>query len=353
MSHPLSVTTLLILCLFTLHSPGAFADPVHPSQLPPLAIDATYPRCSEADLASAGYPDHMHTHWWPDWQVMTDGDGVTYGPGAFCQRTILLDHDGLSTEPGRNSHGRFITLQNEGYKPCDLMLLLEYLDWADHLLPDMLGLESEDTLTVISPDNIPSYTELTGQGVWRLYKLDGNTCIIEPFGTLQSRTLDAHAVFMLMTDWLLRENLPVDLPTWLHAGLVEYFGENGAHLNNYMKEFRKNGDLLFSPTLTSLILSQPPDPDLSRDREMFRRASYSAFLMVWELVENRGGMKTMREFLVLVAEGVEMDRAARKVYGMGMEELAISLDPIVLGEPIGQHIQPRRTEQQPTETQER
>jgi hypothetical protein len=348
MSQRKLLVVLLMMGLSSLSLAGESADPVHPSQQPALNIEATFPRCSEADLAAAGYPDRMHMHWWPDWEVMTDEDGVTYGPGAFCNRKILLEHEGLSVQPGSNSYGRFITHQNAKYKPCDLMLLLEYMDWADHVLPEMLGLFPEDTLKVISPDNLESYKQVTGQDIWRLYKLKDNTCIIEPFGILQARTLDTHAVFMFVTDWLLSENLPVRLPAWLHYGLVEYMSENGVHLTNYMGEFRHDGDILFSPAIINVILSQPPDSDLDRDRTMYRRACYSAFLMAWELVENRGGVKTLREFLVLVREGVELDKASQKIYGMTMEELAISLDPVVLGEPIGQKIQSRRPALQPT-----
>ncbi len=348
MFRSLNMAALLVASLMVLCIPAMAADPVHPSQLPPLSIEADYPRCSEADLAAAGYPDRMHAHWWPGWEVMTDDQGVTYGPGAFCNRKTLLEHDGLLTEPGRNSHGHFVTLQNEAYKPCDLMKMLEILDWAGHVLPEMLGLEMGDTLTVTSPDNITVYKELTGNDIWRLYKLEGDTCIIQTFGTLASRTLETHAVFMLVTDWLLRENMPVELPEWLHFGLVEFMAEDGVHLANYMKEFRNHGDILFSSTISNLILSQPPDADAGRDREMFRRASYSSFLMVWELVENRGGLKAMREFLVLAREGVQLDRASKKVYGMTMDELAISLDPVVLGEPIGDNFETRRPSKQPT-----
>lgn len=347
MLNRFAVVAFVILSLLSLQAVVVSAEPAHSSQLPPLTIDATFPRCSDDDLNSAGFPDHMHTHWWPNWKVLKDDNGVTYGPGSLCDRKILLERDGLVTQPGLNSYGRFITRQNEAYKPCDLMLLLEYLDWADHVLPEMLGLVPEDTLTVISPDNVQSYKDVTGQDIWRLYKLKGNTCIIQTFGTLQSRTLDAHAVFMVVTDWLLRENLPVELPMWLHGGLIEYMSEDGAHLTNYMREFRHDGDILFSPAITSLILSQAPDSDLDRDRTMFRRASYSAFLMVWELVENRGGMKSMREFLVLVGEGVAMDKASKNVYGMTMDELATSLDPVIIGEPIGDNLQSRSPSRQP------
>ena len=325
------------------------AEPIHPNDMPKLSVDTTFPRLSKEELEENGFPDHMHSYWWPSWKPMTWIDGTVYGPGAFCVHRQLLDREGLLVEPGRNQFGQFITLQNEAYKACDMLPLLENLDWSYRNLSQMLGLTVTDTLAVISPDNIPDYRNQTGQDIWRLHKLDGNICIIEPYGTLQARTLEGHAGFMLMTNWLLSQGLPVELPTWLHQGLMEYMAEDGVHLVNYMLEFRAKGPFLFSPPLVNHILSQPPDPDLSKDRENFRRARYSAFLMVWELVENRGGLDSMREFLVLVSQDVDMDKASKKVYGMSLEELAISLDPVVLGEPIGNNTQSRSPAHPPKE----
>lgn len=345
MRRALMLMLMPVLLATATGSPAQTAT--HPSQLPALELDAHFPRCTEAQLQSAGFPDHKHAYWWPDWEVLKDADGVTYGPGAFCYRRQVQPRENLIIEPGRLAWGHFETRQNAEYEACDFLLLLETLDWAARSLESMLGLAPRDTLRVISPDNIPDYREATGQDIWRLYKLDGDTAIIEPYGTLQARTLDGHAVFALVTDWLLREGLPTPLPPWLHYGMAEYFSENGVHLVNYMLQFREDGSPLMSPAIIDFILSSGPDPDLEADRERYRRASYSAFLMVWELVENRGGVKQLRSFLTLVREGVEPDRAAKKIYGMDMAELARSLDPVELGEPIGEAVQSRRPAQPP------
>jgi hypothetical protein len=334
---------LLILPLASI----AQEEVLHPSQLPALSVDAKFPRCSPEELLTSGFPDNMHAQWWPDWEVLVDAEGNTYGPLSICKHKVLTPREGLVIEPGRHSYGLFVTEHHEAFKPCDIMTLLENLTWAGTVLPEMLGLVPTDTLTVISPDNIPQYQELTGYGVWRLYQLEGNTCIIEPYGTLQARTLDAHAVFMLVTDWILTEKLPVKLPAWMHTGLVEYMSDDGAHLISYMRQFRSRDPFLFTPEMTNFILSQPPDPDIDRDREMFRRASYASFLMVWELVENRGGLEAMREFLVLVGEGVDIDKASKKVYGMKMLELEKSLDPAVHGEPIDKNTTSLKPARQP------
>ncbi len=124
----------------------------------------------------------------------------------------------------------------------------------------------------------------------------------------------------------------------MHQGLVEYIGEDGVHLVNYMAQFRSQGDVLFSPPLTDAILAAGVDSDKYRDREMFRRACYSAFLMVHQLVEHEGGLEAMREFLALAAAGTDLDEASQKVWDRDMAALAASLDPVIVGEPTGSAI---------------
>ena len=224
---------------------------------------------------------------------------------------------------------------------------LELMDWANHEVSHLLGISAADTLTILNPDNVDQYKELTGQGVWRFYKLEGDKCVLQPIGVLMARTLVAHGAFMLATDWILNEAIEADLPHWLQQGIVGYMGEDGTHLLNYMAEFRPNGPILFSPPLIEALLDEGVDPSLDQDREMFRRASYSAFLMVWQLVENEGGLTDLREFLGLAAQGMDLDQACRQVYGMDLDGLAAYLDPVKLGEPIPKDMERQLPHAQP------
>ena len=338
---------LMLAMVVALGSGGHFDLPTHPSQLPELSTETKFPRCSAAELESAGFPDHMHSQWWPGWEVLVDDSGRTYGPGSLCQHKTLIPRDDLVIGDDFKSLGNFVVQHNPAYAPCDMLPLLETLSWAGKANKEMLGLTTSDTLMVISPDNIPSYREITGQDVWRLYALKNDVSVIEPYGTLQARTLDGHAGFMLVPDWLLRKNVGDALPAWLHYGLVGYFAENGTHLNNYMVQFRSQGEVVFSPPIINAILSRGPDPDKGKDREMYRRASYSAFLMVWRLVEDHGGLAAIEDFLALVANGASVDKAATKIYGATVNELALSLDPAKLGEPQGEATQSRKAHIQP------
>lgn len=307
---------------------------IHCSELPPLAVDAQFPRCSSRELAVAGFPDHKHSYAWHGWEILTDEDGNTYGPGSLCNRKELLPREGLIIEPDRKSYGKFILNHNPEYQDCDMVQFLELLDWADHEVSELLGLSMTDTLEILNPDNTQQYQELTGQNTWRFYALEGNQVTMQPFPVLMARTLVAHGTFMLVTDHILRQSLGTELPPWLHQGIVEYISEDGTHLVNYMAEFRGDKPILMSPPLIDALLARGVDPSAENDREMFRRSSYSSFLMVWHLVENEGGLTALQEFLKLAAEGMDLDRAASFVYGMDMGQLAAYLDPVALGEPI-------------------
>ncbi len=336
----------LTMAVVLLGASGGLAQ-IHPSQLPPLTPDGPFPRCSPRQLATAGFPDHKHAQYWSGWQVLHDAQGVEYGPGTWCEGKQLKPRPDLIVEPAVKRAGPFAIYHNPGYGVCDMVQFLELLDWAGHEVPPLLGLELPDSLAVLNPDNLPRYTEMTGYGMWRLYKLEGDRVIMEPWPILQSRTLDAHAAFMLVTDWILQDRFGDALPPWFRQGLVEYCGEDGQHLVNYMAQFRTDGPVTMPPALVDALLTRGPDADPQKDREVYRKACYSAFLMVWELAENRGGLQAVRECLDLMTGGDDFSTAAVAVYGLDAEELAASLDATVMGEPGGKnpplpvpHLQP-------------
>ena len=313
----------------------------HPAEYPPLTPDGPFPRCGSMELELGGFPDHMHAWHWSDWTPPVDADGLTYGPGSLCQRRQLLEREGLVLEPAMKGWRQFVIEHNPGYKPCDMLPFMEIIDLAYRQIRDQIGLEVADTLRMVNPDNVNQYRQMTGQGTWRLYQRDGNDVILQSIGVLQARTLEGHAAHMLVAEWVLDKGVGADLPIWLTKGLVDYLGENGVHLVNYMAEFRSDGPVLLAPPLVEHILTAGVDPDPGRDRQMYRRASYSAFLMVWELVENQGGLAAMREFLHAVRDGADPDEAATATWGQDLAGLARMLDPVQLGEPIGTAVEAR------------
>ena len=326
----------MLVVMATLTAPVAWSQ-THPNELPLLTPDAAFPRCSMTQLGTAGFPDHKHSQYWPGWEVMHEPGGLAYGPGAWCRHHELMPRPDLVVEPDSKGCGRFTLQHNPSYGDCDMIQFLELLDWAGHEVPPLLGLDLADSLLVVNPDNLEAYTELTGYGMWRLYKLDIDCATMEPWPVLQNRTLDGHAAFMLVTDWILSERLGGVLPPWLHQGLVEYCAEDGQHLVNYMAEFRTNGPVLMPPALVDALLARGPDPEPQRDREVFRKACYNAFLMTWELVEYRGGLEALRECIDRMLGGEDFSSAAMAVYGLDAAGLAASLDPIQMGEPGGKN----------------
>lgn len=315
-------------------APGALAQ-THASQLPPLTLEGPYPRAGEPLVGAVGFPDHLHEYHWGGWTPEAGLDGLPVGPGSLCSARQVLPREGLVIEPDAKRLGPWVLRHNPGYADCDMLPCLELMEWARARMWNLVGLAPRDTLVIENPNSSPHYLELTGQGVWRLYRLDGNQAVIEPFAVLLARQLDGHGTFMLAIDWILRQNLPQALPPWLHQGLVEYLGEDGIHLADYMAEFRAKGPVVMGPAEIDAVLSAPVDPDQGRDREQFRKACYNAFLMTWQLVEYEGGMLALRDFLGQAAAGIPLDQAARTVYGQDLAGLAAYLDPLATGEPAG------------------
>ena len=321
--------------------------PVHPHQLARLTPESTFPRFTPQQLAAAGYPDHLHAFYWKEWEVLTDEKGRRFGPGMFCDGSTLRDDAELTGSAGDLSHRNIRLVFNPDYQPCQVLPFLELLEWARIEVRDLLGFECSDTLTVYCADNRDQFGTRSGFGSWRLYKLQGNDGLVQPVPTLMGRTLVGHAAFRLMTQWTLRNEVSASLPPWLEFGLAGYLAEDGVHLNNYAAQFRSEGMVVLAPPIVDAILAGPPDQDLEKDRKYYRLARYSAFLMVWELIEHRGGLDSMRRFLHKVAAEQDMNEAARAVYGLDLDALASELDPVSRPEPIGKAIQSRSPDKAP------
>ena len=326
----------VVLLAFVLAAAG-FAAParaqVHSSQLPALTLEGPYPRASESVTGKVGFPDHLHEYLWDGWKPMVGADGQTYGPGSLCHANVPIPRPGLVIEPDTKKYGPWVLHHNPGYGDCDMLPCIELLELARVRMQDLLGFAPHDTLDIVNPDSAPHYLELTGYGVWRLYRLEGNRAVIEAFAVLLARTLDGHGTVMMGCDWILRQNLKQPLPAWLHQGIVEYLGEDGIHLADYMGEFRLHGPVTMGPQEINAILEAGVNPDSAKDREQFRKACYNAFLMTWQLVEYEGGVAALRDFLGQAAAGIPLDQAARSVYGLDMATLTAQLDPLVSGEP--------------------
>ena len=326
-------------------APAELVD--HPSLLERHSLESRFPRFTTEQLAAAGYPDHGHTFVWPDWQVMVDRNGDTYGPGSLCQEREVVPRTGLVVEPGRIRYRSFNLEFDSRYAACDMMPFVEMLDWARHDLQTMLGIVREDTLHIINTNSSQDYLLRSGLGTWRMYKMVDGSALMQAIAVLYARGLPVHAAFELVVEWTLRGVCGDALPLWFERGLMEYMSENGCHLTNYMGPYRSSGPVLLAPDRVDAILAAPPNSDRGIDNQEFRMACYSAFIMVWELIENRGGLQAVERFLADVASGESVDTAARKVWRADLTALRGELDATRLGEPIGDATQPRAPHRPP------
>jgi len=333
--------------LFVLLLAASAAAEEHSSRLPEPTRDGPYPLQSPEELVENGFPDHKHACFWPDWKPRLDEDGDPYGVGSLCRGLVWQDREDVLQEAGLIILGMVKLEYHLDYNRCVVAPFAELTEMAMGDVYDLLDLAPVDTLRVENTNNVAAYTSRTGYGTWRMYKRAGDLCILQPIPVLIARTLAAHAAYDLVTGWLLDEHGCGELPQWLRQGLMTYVAELGVHLNNYMNQFRLEGDVLLTPAEAEQLLVAEPIIDEALDREMYRKARYTAFLMVWRLIEERGGMTAMRDFVAAVESGRDPDEACAEIYGPDLSALAESLDPTVLGEPQGDATQTRRPHQRP------
>ncbi len=307
--------------------------------LPP--VDAGYPRFTPEQLRADGYPDSHHVVDRAGWMPRRDATGRPFGPGTVCSGPVWLDRPDAVKSGGRLSLGPFTVDFDPEYDPCQIAPLLEYCEAALVDVGGLLGLAPGDSLPILNPDNLDDYLQLTGQGPWRMMSYRHGACTVQPVPVLIARTLLPHAAYELVARWLLDANGGGALPTWLREGLAVYAADLGVHLNNYMEQYRPDGPPLLSPGDAAALLDAAPLPDPELDRQMHRRAHYSAFVMVWRLVEDHGGPTRLRTFLAAVRDGVAPDAACRASYGLDLAALAAQLDASQGPEPLGDAVQSR------------
>lgn len=307
--------------------------------LPP--VDPGYPRFTPEQLRTDGYPDPHHPEIGPGWTPRVDGQGRAFGYRTICAGPRWLDRPDVARSAGRLALGPFSVDFDPGYDPCQIAPLLEHCEAALADVGALLGLAPGDSLPILDPDNLEEYAQLTGQGPWRMMRYRDGACTIQPVPVLIARTLLPHAAYELVARWLLDVNGCGALPPWLREGLAVYAADLGVHLNNYMAQYRADGPVLFSPGETDALLAAAPLPDPETDRQMHRRAHYSAFVMVWRLVEDQGGPTRLRAFLAAVRDGAAPDAACRAAYGLDLAALAARLDASRGPEPLGDAVQSR------------
>ena len=326
----------------------AVGGPTHPSELAPLTVDSVFPRFTPEELAAAGYPDHFHVVTYPGYEVLVDEHGETYGPRSLSSGTLLMPREGLVIEPGSIRYRGVHLSHNPEYKPFQIMPMMEVLDQARRDVSALLHYDRPDTLHVVDTNDLDQYRQLTGHAFHRVYSYGNDATIIEPAYILFKRGLGAHAAYHLVTEWLL-DGLSGDaeLPVWLGDGLASYLAEEGTHFLNFLAMYRPNYTVIMDPARAETLLAGAPDPDDELDKRQFRTAGYAAFLMVWELVENRGGLGPVCELFARSGRGEAPDAVCRDLYGVDLAGLAARLDPTRRPEPVGDAVQSRSPQRPP------
>lgn len=339
------------VAILTTAAAATAADlPDHPALLAPLTPDAGFPRFTPAELAAAGYPDHKYVFAYPGYEPFVDGEGEPYGPLSLHRPPgPIQPRDGLILADGEIRY-RGVRLRHDPAKQTATVIpMVEMLDWARRDLAALLAHEAHDTLLVEDTVDLADYRRRTGYGFHRPYRDQDGRAVLQPAQMLMARGLASYTAFHLVAVRLLEDlagGRP--LPIWLREGLASYLAEEGNNHLSFVARYRAEHPVVVPPDEVRRVLGGPPLDDDQADALQVRVASHSAFLMAWELVENRGGLKTVRELLVRIGRGEDPDDVCRSLYGTDLAGLAASLDATTRPEPVGDAVQPRSARRAPS-----
>ncbi|MDY0109610.1 MAG: hypothetical protein RBT60_06700 [Candidatus Krumholzibacteria bacterium] len=340
-----------VLAILSLTVAAALAAdlPDHPARLAPLTPASTFPRFTAEQLQAAGYPDHKHVHTYPDFTPFVDAEGQPYGPQSLLRRFTSLPREVLVVDEGeiryRNIHMAFPA----ELQVANMIAMIEALDWAHHELTALMAHDCDDTLRVVSAFDLYDYRRRTGQAFHRLYRSLGDVVVIQPAQILLARGLSVHAAFHLTARRLIADLARgAELPAWLGEGLASYLAEDGPHFHAQLAMYRASRPIVLAPAETEAILAAPVHEDDETDKVRYRTAGYSAFLMAWELVENRGGLGKVRELLARSGAGEQPDVVCRDLYGSDLAQLTAALNPTLRPEPVGADVPVKIPQQPPT-----
>ena len=226
--------------------------------------------------------------------------------------------------------------------------------WAAPVPANLLGLTAQRHPDGHQPGQHCQLPRDHRAGLWRLYALRDDSCVIEPFGTLQARTLDGHAAFMLVTDWLLRENLPAGPAALAAPGAGRVPVARTACTWSTTWPSSAAGPGAVRPPLIDAILAAGVR---SRPRPRPRDVPPGLLQRLPDGLgtggRTRAAWRPCARFLDWSRGGADLDEAAAQVYGVDLNGLARSARSGQLGEPIGRMATRVRANPNPTLTRAR
>ncbi|RKZ07120.1 hypothetical protein DRQ05_03650 [bacterium] len=184
-----------------------------------------------------------------------------------------------------------------------------------NLVKEKIGPPADGRVVLIGAKDLDEYKLLTRKEWWYYGDIKGDTIYFEPFDIMIKRSIAKVSIAQKLAQMALIHKSKGRIPIWMREAIASYVAGEGDILKMQANEFRyDNMNLNISPDEIKSALTK------AVNRADTRIAFYAAYRMLGKLLEF-STMDHVVEFVDYLGQGLDMDKASKKAFGMDYNAL--------------------------------
>ena len=193
------------------------------------------------------------------------------------------------------------------------MAVLKLMDQAADRANKTFGRIPSERLVVVCAPTMDAFRKATGRDWWQYSLIKGDTLSFQTPMTLFMRQLLNTAAQREYYMWVLGKLTAGKAPRWLLTGMASYLAGERDVLVGQRKEYATQDLRMDVKDIEKTLTGD-------NDRIPVRRATYNAYLMVSQLVQDRG-MPAVASFVLAFATEPTPEEAAQRAFSQTYEEV--------------------------------
>jgi len=193
------------------------------------------------------------------------------------------------------------------------MAVLKQMDQVADIIQKSFGKLPAERLVVVTAPDLDTFRKATGKDWWHYSFIKGDTLSMQTPMTLYMRGLLQVAARREYSRWAMQKLTAYKAPEWLVWGMAAYLGGEKDVFVGQRKEYAK---LPLRMDVDEVNRALQND----NDRVPERRALYSAYLMVNQLVETNG-MPAVAAFMLAIPEEKDVNAASQRIFSKPYNEM--------------------------------
>ncbi len=178
-----------------------------------------------------------------------------------------------------------------------------------------IGKPSDNRVVLIGAKDLDEYRFLTRKEWWYYGCIKGDTIYFEPFNIMIKRGIAGMGITQKLAQLALIKRSGGRIPIWLREAVASRLAKEEKILKAQADEFRYDGMILdVSPAQVEQALKE------ATSRADTRIAFYAAYRMLENLL-SFASMEDVLKFTDLLGDGLDLDEASRKAFGMDYSSL--------------------------------